>query len=158
MVKAFLMNPITTRFQRAALCLALFFILSNAPAKAAPPASPFAMCSNGAYRTNPAYPAALYDAGARMVRLDVTFGDVRKQPGNDPNRWDWSQMETLARLKTAQPGVEYLILLGYSAAWAEDAQERKMGRAAAQRGVRTLPPDDPANLYGQYVYENRPTL
>ena len=139
------------------MACALFFLAClrlDAAAGAAPPVSPFAMCSNGNYLSNPAYPAAMFDAGARMARLDVTFGDVRKQPGNDPNRWDWSRLETISRLKKANPEMDCLILLGYSADWANEPQsgERKPG-AAAQRGVNVLPANDPANLYGHYVYE-----
>ena len=135
------------------VCMVLAGAAFTRPANAAPPASLFAMASNGNYRANPAYPAALYNAGARMARLDVTFDQVRKQAGNDPNHWNWSPLETLTPLKKARPGVDFLILLGYSAPWAEDPAEQKSGQAAAQKGVRIMPPDNPANLYGHYVYE-----
>ncbi len=146
-----MINPIPNFARRVGLCLAL--LLSASAAVAQRVESPFAMCSNPNYRMNPAYPAALYDAGARMARLDVTFGEVRKQPGNDPNQWDWSSLASLTRVKKANPNTDFLILLGYSAAWAEDAAQRKTGEAVEQLGVRALPPESPANLYGHYVYE-----
>lgn len=121
-------------------------------ASGAPRGYAFAMCSNGNILTNPEYPVKMLDAGARMCRADFTFPAVRKAPGDDPDRWDWSALERMRAVRRKHPDLDFLGLLGYGAAWAADPRFGG-GISAPQRGVRVMPPESPANLYGHYVHE-----
>ncbi len=86
------------------------------------PLHPFAMCSNGNMLTNPEYPVKMLDAGARMCRVDITFGTVRPKPGDDADTWNWSGLEKIRGLRKQHPDLQFLVLLGYGPAWAEDAK------------------------------------
>ena len=117
---------------------------------------PFAMCSNGQILTNPAYSEKMLDAGATMCRADVTFGNVRRESGNDPDQWHWSSMDKMRAVKKKHPQLDWLVLLGYGAAWAEDPRFKEVtGQpySSPQKGIAVRPVTDPENLYGHYVYE-----
>jgi len=113
---------------------------------------PLAMCSNGNVLTNPEYAVKMLESGARICRTDLAFGTIRPRPGDDPATWDWSAPERVKKLRGEHPRLEWLGLLGYGTAWAAEPGGGS-GIAAPQRGVRVMPPDDPRNLYGHYVYE-----
>jgi len=117
---------------------------------------PFAMCSNGHIRTNPAYSEKMLDAGATMCRVDITFPGVRRESGDDPDKWDWTAMEQLRALRKTQPKLDWLVLLGYGAPWAEDPKFKDApggNCSGPQSGIEATPVNDPKNLYGHYVYE-----
>ncbi|OPZ30631.1 MAG: hypothetical protein BWZ02_00659 [Lentisphaerae bacterium ADurb.BinA184] len=143
------------------LPLAAAAAAADAPAvDAAPPPYPFAMCSNGNMLSNPEYPVKMLDAGARMCRVDVTFNTVRPQPGDDPDTWNWNTMEKIRGLRKQHPDLQFLVLLGYGPAWAEDPKFKPEKPYTGpppyncpQAGVNVMPPEDPKNLYGHYVYE-----
>jgi len=120
------------------------------------------MCSNGNILTNPEYPVKMLDAGARMCRVDITFPSVRREPGDDPAKWNWSGLDRLRELRKKHPDLEYLVLLGYGAPWAEDPKFKDPNQPAGnapltisgpQAGINVMPVEDPRNLYGHYVYE-----
>ncbi|HUS45496.1 MAG TPA: glycosyl hydrolase [Phycisphaerae bacterium] len=118
---------------------------------------PFAMCSNGNILRNREYAEKLLDAGAIMARTDFPFTAVRKEPGDDPDKWDWTVLEQARAIKQAYPRLEWLGLLGYGALWAEDPiyKDRPGEKwTAPQRGINVRPVDDPKNLYGHWVYES----
>jgi len=117
---------------------------------------PLAMCSNGGFFGSDNYARAILDAGATMVRLDAAFPTVRPKEGNDPNGWEWKQLDAMRAIKVKQPRIEYLALLGYGAAWAEDTKWGKVKArsiSSPQAGVDVRPVESPQNLYGHYVYE-----
>ena len=129
---------------------------------APPPPYPFAMCSNPGIINNPAYAEKMLDAGARLCRADFTFGGVRPKPGDDPATWNWASLEKLRAVRAKHPDLQFLVLLGYGALWAEDEKFRdpkplpegaRPPFNGPQAGASILPPDDPRNLYGHYVYE-----
>ncbi len=116
----------------------------------------FAMCSNGNMLGNPAYATAMLDAGARMVRLDCSFGTVRAKAGDDPAQWNWGELEKMRALRTAHPDLDILPILGYGAAWAEDPRFKDVAGGEPSRpprGIEVMPATDPANLYGHFVFE-----
>ena len=117
---------------------------------------PFAMCSNGNFFTNKAYPPALLNAGANRVRLDLGFSTVRQKPGDDPSAWNWDSMEAARKIHAANPTLELLPLLSYGTEWAADTKwNPKPGEIAnPPRGMEVMPPTDPKNLFGHFVYEN----
>lgn len=131
--------------------------LTPLPASAArPDVYPFAMCSNGSFFGGDAYARAILDAGATMVRLDAAFPSIRPKEGNDPNAWNWSNLEAMRAIKSKQPRIQYLALLGYGAAWAQDPKYGKaegLAIGAPQAGIDARPVESPQNLYGHYVYE-----
>lgn len=116
---------------------------------------PFAMCSNPSVLTNPTYPVKMLDAGARMCRVDVTFPNVRRQPGADPATWDFTKLNRIRQLRKEHPQLEFLVLLGYGSPWAQDPRYASVpGKIGSpQRGIEVMPVSDPRNLYGHYVYE-----
>ncbi len=126
----------------------------NVARAAEPTPYPFAMCSNGNIVTNPAYSAKMLDAGARVCRVDVTFAEVRPKPGDDPSNWNWAKLDALVKLRNQHPELQFDILLGYGADWANDpAFVSGANGDPAQRGVRSMPAWSAANLYGNYVFE-----
>ncbi len=166
------MNPLrSTGASRAAdsvvlLLATMSFLLKfcaaaeDAPAARAERPHPLAMCSNGNVLTNREYPAKMLDAGARMCRVDISFQNIRPQPGNDPEKWNWTAMQEIRGLRKQLPDLEYLVLLGYGPPWAEDERFRPEKPYEGpppfncpQAGITIMPPDDPQNLYGHYVYE-----
>jgi len=116
---------------------------------------PLAMCSNANVLTNPEYPVKMLDAGARMCRVDVTFPNVRPKAGDDPAGWNFSNLDRIRRLRKTHPKLEFLVLLGYGAPWAQDERFASVtGKIGSpQRGADIQPVTDPRNLYGHYVYE-----
>ena len=116
---------------------------------------PLAMCSNPNILSNPEYAVKMLDAGARMCRTDVTFPDVRPKEGADPQTWNWSKLEKIRQLRKQRPALEFLVLLGYGAPWAQDSKYASVGGTigSPQRGIDVTPVDDPRNLYGHYVHE-----
>ena len=116
---------------------------------------PLAMCSNANILTNPEYPVKMLDAGARMCRADVTFPDVRGKEGSDPEKWNWSKLERMRQSRKRHPQLEFLVLLGYGAPWAQDPKYASVPgtHGSPQRGIAVTPVNDPRNLYGHYVYE-----
>ncbi len=95
-----------------------------------------------------------------MCRIDIAFQNIRPEPGNDPDKWNWKAMDTLRTLRKDFPDLDYLVLLGYGPAWAECERTRpaKPYEGAPpfncpQEGITIMPPEDPRNLYGHYVYE-----
>lgn len=117
---------------------------------------PFAMCSNGSFLSNPAYPEKFLDAGARMVRLDLNFASVRKTDEPDPDKWNWGPFEQVKQLKARYPDLQVLAILGYGTAWAADPAFDNVGTpgiSSPQRGVDVRPVESPDNLYGHFVYE-----
>ena len=116
---------------------------------------PFAMCSNPNILTNPVYPVKMLDAGGRMCRADVAFPSVRPKEGADPAAWDFSKLERMRELRKKHPELEFLVLLGYGAPWAQDERYASVpgGIGSPQRGIEARPVRDPRNLYGHYVYE-----
>lgn len=120
------------------------------------PASPFAMCSNGGILTNPEYAPKMVEAGAKMCRLDVVFVDIRPKPGDDPSGWHWANMDLVTKKRQEQPTLDFLVLLGYGAKWADDpkfAAVQGSEISGPERGVTVMPPWSKENLYGHYVYE-----
>lgn len=144
-------------------CMAFATVVEGAdPAavsQAAPgrgPAYPFAMCSNGFFLQSPEYPIKMLDAGARMIRLDVSFQSVRPKPGDDPAGWNWKPLEQIRAIRQKHPELEVLPILGYGPEWAQDPKFKDVqggGGACPQRGVEVRPVTDPRNLYGHFVYE-----
>jgi len=119
-------------------------------------AYPFAMCSNGSILTNPAYATAMLDAGAHMARVDGSFATVRAKPGDDPAQWNWTAFEGMRTLRQAHPELDLLPILGYGPEWAEDARFKDVkgnDPSHPPRGIDVMPVTDPANLYGNYVFE-----
>lgn len=117
---------------------------------------PFGMCSDGSILTNPDYAPALLDAGADMVRIDVSFKLVRPTAEPNPDKWDWKPLDQVRALHAKYPKLKFLVILGYGTEWAADPGFAKApGDAigAPQRGIDVRPVDDPQNLYGQYVYQ-----
>lgn len=117
---------------------------------------PFAVDSNNNFLTNDKYPAALLNAGADMVRIDVSFKTVRAKSDANPDHWDWKQFDRVRALREKYPKLKFLVILGYGTQWAADpafANAKGGAIAAPQRGIDVRPVDDPQNLYGQYVYE-----
>ena len=118
---------------------------------------PFAMCSNGNFEHNPAYPPALLDAGAHMVRLDFGFSMVRKQPGDDPATWNWTECDKIRDVLKQYPGIQAEAILGYGTKWAVDPRFANpadvFGTSLPQSGIDARPVNDPKNLYGSFVYE-----
>ena len=145
----------------ATACVAKLGLSAAGDAPARPrPASPLAMCSNGNVLTNAEYPAKMLDSGARMCRVDISFQNIRPEPGDDPEKWNWTAMEHVRRLRKELPQLEFLILLGYGPPWAEDERTRpeKPYEGAPpfncpQAGITIMPVESPKNLYGHYVYE-----
>jgi len=116
------------------------------------------MCSNGRILSDPAYARAMLDAGATMCRIDVSFKTVRAKPGDDPDQWNWSELEQVRKLRQAHPQLHFDVILGYGTAWAADPKWTAFGATGAdfslpQRGVDVRPVESPENLYGQFVYE-----
>ena len=117
---------------------------------------PLAMVSNGQFINSETYADAILDSGATMVRLDAAFPSVRPTAGDDPDKWNWKSLNAMRAIKKEHPKLEYLGLLGYGTAWAQDP---KYGVAegktinAPQAGIAQRPVESPQNLYGQYVYE-----
>lgn len=156
------MNP----FHRTLLIATTLFVAAGAVAAPADDAAairkyPFAMCSNPGILHNKVYSELMLDAGATMCRLDVTFGAVRPQAGDNPGQWQWGAMEKLRELRRRQPRLHWLVLLGYGPAWAADPKftdpnPPKVGPPpfnCPQRGIDVRPVENPRNLYGHYVYE-----
>lgn len=117
---------------------------------------PFAMCSNGNIVTSPAYPTALLDAGARMVRTDFTFPVVRPTSSMDPNTWNWKSLDAVVRLRAQYPQLQWYGLLGYGADWAKAPNLGAVGQNglnAPEAGIEVMPASDPRNYYGNYVFE-----
>jgi len=117
---------------------------------------PFAMCSNGNLLTNPEYPVKMLDAGARVVRLDLCFPSVRRQPGDNPDQWNWEPLEKARQMCKQNPDLRVLDILGYGTEWAEDERFKQAPGGVPshpQRGISVLPVTDPKNLYGHFVYE-----
>lgn len=118
---------------------------------------PFAICTNPELLRQPdVYPQAMLDAGARMYRLDATFAGTRPQAGDDPGQWRWDTMEGIKRIRQAYPDLQALMIFGYGAPWADDPASHNFPGgeyAGRQRGIDIMPPSDPENLYGHYVYE-----
>lgn len=115
---------------------------------------PLGMCSNGAIWSNKDYPTSMFDAGARMARVDMTFIGARNKPGEDADKWDWHEFEAMRRLRTENPKLEFLPILGYCAAWAAETPPADPHSITGRpRGVDVMPPTDPKNLYGRFVYE-----
>jgi hypothetical protein len=117
------------------------------------PPYPFAMCSNGNFFRNKDYPTAMIDAGARMVRVDASFAGTRRKPGDDPDAWNWSELEGVRRLRGQYPQLSYLPILGYCPSWAAVPGGEKNPLAGRPRGLDVMPAGDAKNLYGRYVYE-----
>jgi hypothetical protein len=119
------------------------------------PVYPIAMCSNGNLFNDKNYPPAILDAGATMVRIDAAFIATRPRPEEDPNKWDWSEFEKIRRMRAEYPKLEIEPILGYSAKWASEPNGPADAApiAGKPRGLNVMPPTDPRNLYGQYVYE-----
>jgi len=120
------------------------------------PVYPFAMCSNGNVFTNPEYSAKLIDTGAKTCRLDVVFVNIRPKPGEDPNAWTWRDMDRITKMRQEHPGLNFLVLLGYGAKWADDpkfAAVQGAEIAGPERGINVMPAWSKENLYGHYVYE-----
>ena len=120
------------------------------------PLYPLGMCSNGNIFTNPDYASRLLDSGAKICRTDVVFIDVRPKPGDDPNAWNWREMESVAKKHQEHPDLDFLVLLGYGAPWADDARFAAVKGAeiaGGQRGIDVMPAWSKGNLYGHYVYE-----
>ena len=105
---------------------------------------PFAMSSNGNVLTNPSYSAAMLDAGATMVRIDVNFSGVR----SGANTWNWSTLDQARALREVHPELNILPIMGYSTSWARGNDD-----ANPIRGAEIMPAWDPENLYGNFVYE-----
>ena len=117
---------------------------------------PFAMCSNGNILTNASYSVKMLDAGATMCRSDIAFGTVRPKEGDNPDKWNWSSMDKMRALKKLHPRLDWLVLLGYGATWAEDPRFKDVAGphySSPQKGIKVRPASDPKNLYGHYVYE-----
>jgi hypothetical protein len=117
---------------------------------------PFAMSSNGNLLTNPVYAPALLDAGADMVRIDVSFKAIRPTSESNPDNWSWKPLDEVRALHAKYPKLKFLVILGYGTEWAADPAYDKLPGSAIgspQRGIDVRPVDDPHNFYGQYVYE-----
>jgi hypothetical protein len=121
----------------------------------AQPIYPIAMCSNGNLFKDKNYAPAILDAGARMVRIDAAFIGVRNKPGDDPNKWDWSEFEQIRRMRAEYPKLEIEPILGYSAKWASEPNGPADAAPIAGKplGISVMPPTDPKNLYGSFVHE-----
>lgn len=137
---------------------AVSLVLYVVPSRAVTTANvyPLAMCSNVNIFTIPIYPAKILDAGARMVRIDFSFGSVRPHEGMDPNKWNWQNLDKMRGLRGQYPKLEWLVLLGYGANWSQDPKFAKLpgdASAGGERGVNIMPAESPDNLYGHYVYE-----
>jgi hypothetical protein len=144
------------RAVQAALLLGIG--IGGAASRADTPASvyPFAMCSNGNLFINPEYPTKLIDTGARTCRLDVVFVNIRPTPGDDPNAWHWRDMDAIVKKRQEHPALNFLVLLGYGAKWADDPKfDGVQGNeiSGPERGVNAMPAWGKENLYGHYVYE-----
>lgn len=117
---------------------------------------PLAMVSNGQFFNSKTYAPAILDSGATMVRLDAAFPSVRPTDEADPDKWNWKSLDAMRAIKKEHPKIEYLGLLGYGAAWAQDPKygvaEGKI-ISAPQAGIDVRPVESPQNLYGQYVFE-----
>lgn len=135
------------------ILLALFLIAASPSFAAEDLPCPFAMCSNGGIFRNKDYPIAMIDAGARMVRVDSSFVPARQKPGDDPNAWNWTDLEGVRRLKGQFPTLNFLPILGYCPPWAAEPGGENNPRAGRPRGLDIMPASDPKNLYGHYVYE-----
>lgn len=118
---------------------------------------PFAMCSNGNMMNNPAYAPAMLNAGAKMCRVDMSFSSVRATEESDPEKWNWKDITAVRALRTKNPDLEFLPILGYGASWAVDAKYKGLDGLTSinspQTGINIMPADDPKNLYGHHVYE-----
>ena len=146
----------TGRILQAAVWLGTGVAGMASRAESPPSVYPFAMCSNGNVFTNPEYAPKILDAGAKTCRIDVVFGNVRPKPGDDPNAWNWHDMEAITKKRQEHPGLDFLVLLGYGAKWADDpkfAAVQGNEIAGPQRGVASMPAWGKENLYGHYVYE-----
>lgn len=149
----------------AAMIIALTLSLMSARSDAAEPTAkggdavyPFAMDSNGQILTNPAYAPAMLDAGATICRIDVSFKTVRAKPGNDPDQWDWSQLENVRKVRKLHPQLRFEVILGYGTDWAgdekwKDPTGKRQGTSWPMRGIDVRPVESPENLYGHFVYE-----
>lgn len=145
----------TIAWLAGAFSLAAIQVGAAAQTQAAP-VHPFGMCSNGNMLSNPDYPVKLLDAGADMVRLDMSFGTVRANPGDDPDKWNWKPFEQVRALRAKNPKLKVLAILGYGTKWAMDPKYEAVGgdaTSAPQRGIDARPVESPENLYGHYVYE-----
>ncbi len=129
--------------------------ISLAAAPATQPEYPLAMCSNGGFWSNKDYPIALLDAGARTVRVDSSFAAARKVAGNDPDKWNWSEYDSLRRLRGKYPELQFLPIFGYCPEWAAEpgAPKGPNSISGRPRGLDVTPTSDPKNLYGHFVYE-----
>ena len=115
---------------------------------------PLAMVSNGQFFGSKTYAPAILDAGATMVRLDAAFATVRPAPGDDPDKWNWKTLDAMRAIKEEHPRLQYLGLLGYGTAWAQDPKYGEGGGLnSPQKGVDVRPVEAPGNLYGHYVYQ-----
>lgn len=115
---------------------------------------PLAMVSNGQFFGSKTYAPAILDSGATMVRLDAAFPSVRPTNEADPDKWSWKSLDAMRAIKTEHPKIEYLGLLGYGAAWAQDPKYGVEGGInSPQAGIDVRPVESPGNLYGHYVYE-----
>ncbi|HWE00772.1 MAG TPA: hypothetical protein VG326_00075 [Tepidisphaeraceae bacterium] len=145
------MKPIT-----AMAALLTIGLCGSSPTRAEQPAAPvypFAMCSNGGFFRNNAYPAAMMDCGARMVRVDASLVAARPKPGDNPDAWNWSDLDGMRRVKPDYPQLQFLPILGYCPPWAAEKEGETTRMSARPRGIEIVPANDPRNLYGAYVYE-----
>ncbi len=144
------------RMLQAAFWIGLGVLGTSTQADTPAPVYPFAMCSNGNLFTSPEYAVKMLDAGAKMCRVDVVFVNVRPKPGEDPDAWNWHDMDAIAKKRQEHPALDFLVLLGYGAKWADDpkfAAVQGNEIAGPERGIGAMPAWSRENLYGRYVYE-----
>ena len=110
---------------------------------------PFAMCSNIHILSSPEYSEKMIDAGARMCRTDLIFPYIRPTPEINPDRWTWTNLDQIRKLKTQHPELDWLGLLGLGSKWAEDPNLH----GKTLRDITFTPVISPKNVYGNYVYE-----
>jgi Glycosyl hydrolase catalytic core len=155
------LTKLKVRIPSMLLLIALVFtvVLYAVPMQAFTPGVkpyPLAMCSNPQIFANPIYVPKILDAGARMVRIDFSFRSIRPNEGLDPSKWNWQDLEKARGLREKYPALDWLVLFGYGAAWAQDPKfVNYPGDPAAggEKGVNIMPAESPNNLYGNYVYE-----
>jgi hypothetical protein len=138
----------------AALAVAVPARVISRPAQSVA-ANPFAICSNPNVLSRADYVDAILDAGDGMVRVDASFREARKSPGDDPSGWNWQTLDRIREIQSRSPQLEWLPILGYGADWAADPARYRQDRpiASPMRGVDVMPVTDPRNLYGNYVFE-----